>query len=556
MSKWTVARALFVFAGAIHSGGAGAIDLLTVVEQSTDHDADLAASRAGSRAAGEAVPKARAALLPQLVGGWGRAYNRTDTEGLPKTSYWQNGWTVALTQPVFDWSRWTTYKQADFIQARGSLELARAQQSSMLRAVQVYFDELAAEDELTRANDYAAELERHLDGVRRRRKAGEATVIDVQEAEAAREQAQSQEQDARDDLRLKRLTLEHITGQPFGGLSRLSDAAAMPGLHPDDMESWALQAEAHDYTVQLKQIDRRIAELEVEKARAARLPVVNLTASHTPAGAASGYIRPTTTTTAMLSVTIPIFEGGATSASIDEKSALLDEAQDKLLAATRSAGASAREYWSRFRAGVARVESLSRLVQSSRAALSATQVGYRVGSRASIDVLRASDAFFANRRDLIRARYATVVALLQLKASTASLNLDQVARVNELLLDADSGQAVEFADTRRAVVQANLERAEVGTDARRVTVDGSGQRVVARTETQSVAAGVQLRPASISAGVARMAGGAEVVQVSADAERPAAVAGLDGQGAKAGPDAPRSAIDAAVQRALTAIRQQ
>jgi outer membrane protein len=330
----------------------------------------------------------------------------------------------------------------------------------------------------------------------------------------------------------------------------------MPGLHPDDMESWALQAEAHDYTVQLKQIDRRIAELEVEKARAARLPVVNLTASHTPAGAASGYIRPTTTTTAMLSVTIPIFEGGATSASIDEKSALLDEAQDKLLAATRSAGASAREYWSRFRAGVARVESLSRLVQSSRAALSATQVGYRLGSRASIDVLRASDAFFANRRDLIRARYATVVALLQLKASTASLNFDEVARVNELLLDAASGQAVEFADTRRAVAQANLERAEVGTDARRVTVEGSGQRVVARAETQSVAAREQPRPASIGAGVARMAGGAEVVQVSADAERRAAVAGLYGQSAKAGSDAPGSAIDAAVQRALTSIRQQ
>ncbi|MFP3562426.1 TolC family protein, partial [Paraburkholderia sp. SIMBA_049] len=71
------------------------------------------------------------------------------------------------------------------------------------------------------------------------------------------------------------------------------------------MEIWAAQAEAHDYAVQLKQIDRRVAELEVEKARAGRLPVVNVTASHTPAGAASGYVRPTTTNTAMLSVTIP-----------------------------------------------------------------------------------------------------------------------------------------------------------------------------------------------------------------------------------------------------------
>ena len=58
----------------------------------------------------------------------------------------------------------------------------------------------------------------------RRQSAGEATVIDLQEAEAAREQAQLQQLDARSDLELRRLSLEHITGQPFVALSRLSDA--------------------------------------------------------------------------------------------------------------------------------------------------------------------------------------------------------------------------------------------------------------------------------------------------------------------------------------------
>ncbi|CAB3644475.1 TolC family outer membrane protein [Paraburkholderia rhynchosiae] len=538
MNKRTMAGALLVFTGVAYAGAAAAVDLLTVVEQSTDHDADLAAFRAGSRAAGEAVPKARAALLPQLAGGWGRAYNSTVTEGIPNTHYWQNGWTVALTQPVFDWNRWTTYKQADFVQARGAVDLARAQQTTILRAVQTYFDELAAEDELTRADDYTAALDGHLDELRRRRRAGEATVIDVQEAEAAREQARSQQLDARDDLQLKRLALEHITGQRFAGLSRLSHAAGMPALHPDDMESWTSQAEAHDYPVQLKQIDRRIAELEVEKARAARLPVVNLTASHTPAGAASGYIRPTTTTTAMLSVTIPIFEGGATSANIDEKLALEDKAQDELVAATRLAGASAREYWSRFRAGVARVEALSRLVQSSLAALNATKVGYRVGSRASTDVLRASDAFFANRRDLIRARYATVVALLQLKAAAASLNLDEVARVNELVLNVADGQAVRRMDVRHAAVDAKVERAVVGAEVPRAAVEAKAERAAVEAEVERAVVGAGVQRAAVGAGIERAVAGSDI---------PLAVVGGDAQPA---------AIDAAVQRALASIRQQ
>ncbi|MFM0649095.1 TolC family outer membrane protein [Paraburkholderia bryophila] len=420
---------------------AAAVDLSTVVEQATDHDADLAAFRAGSKAAQQALPKARAGFLPQVAGGWGRAYNSTVMEGFPRNTYWQNGWSVTLTQPVFDWSRWTVYKQADVIAARGVLEVASAQQSSIVQAVRAYFDELAAEDELTRANDYAMALDLHFDQLRRRQAAGEATVIDLQEADAAREQAQLQQQDARSELQLKRLALEQLTGQPFAALSRLSDSAAMPRLDPVDGENWASQAETHDFRVQLKQIDRRLAELEVEKARARHLPVVNLSASHTPAGAASGYSRPTTTTTAMLSITIPLFEGGETTAIVDEKLALEDKAQDELLAAQRVASATARENWSRVRNGAARVDSLTRLMRTSRAALDATQVGYKVGSRTSTDVLRASDALYSTRRDWIRARYATIVALLQLKAATAALDFDEVERVNGLLVRAGGGAA-------------------------------------------------------------------------------------------------------------------
>jgi outer membrane protein len=423
-----------VLACAAHSGDANAVDLLTVAGQAVDHDADLAASRAGSKAARQAVPKARAALLPHIEGGWGRAYNSIKTEGFPDESYWQNGWTVSLTQPVFDWSLWTTYRQADFVGARGAVDAARAEQSAILQAVRAYFDELAAEDEWARANDYSAALELHLDQLHRRQAAGEATVIDLQEAEAAREQAQLQQQDARSELELRRLSLEHITGQPFAPLSRLSDAATMPRLSPESRDNWVAQAEAHDYLVQMKQIDQRIATLEVEKARSKHLPVVSVTASHTPAGAGAGYARPTTTSTAMLSVTIPIFEGGETDAIIDESLALEDKARDELLGATRVAGATARENWSRCRDGVARVESLTKLVQTSRATLSATQIGYKAGSRTSADVLRASESLYSTRRDLIRARYAAIVALLQLKAATATLDLDEVARVNGLLM--------------------------------------------------------------------------------------------------------------------------
>ncbi|HXZ07622.1 MAG TPA: TolC family outer membrane protein [Paraburkholderia sp.] len=428
--SWSTCLALACFA---YTCDGSATDLLTVVEQSIDHDADLAAARAGARAAQQAKPAARAALLPQLMGGWGRAYNSTSVQDMPRNTYWQNGWTVSLTQPVFDWSRWTAYRQADFVEARGAVEFAQAQQRLILQAVRTYFDVLAAQDELTRARDYTAALDSHLDQLRHRQASGEATVIDLREAEAAREQAQLQQQDAGNDLRLRQLTLEQMTGQPVSGLSRVADSARLPRLEPDDPQAWATQAEAHDYLVQLRQVDWRIAKLEIEKRRAERFPVVSLTASHTPAGAASGYASPTTTTTAMLSISIPIFTGGATQARVDESLALEEKAQGELLSSIRAAGATARESGTRLRAGIARIDALRRLVQTSGAALDATKLGYRVGSRESADVLRASEIYYTSRRDLIRARYEVLLALLQLKAAVAELDVDAVAQVNQLL---------------------------------------------------------------------------------------------------------------------------
>ncbi|SAL26875.1 hypothetical protein [Caballeronia concitans] len=50
---------------------ARADDLIAIVQQALDHDAELGQARAGYEAAKQAVPIARAALLPQIVGGWG-----------------------------------------------------------------------------------------------------------------------------------------------------------------------------------------------------------------------------------------------------------------------------------------------------------------------------------------------------------------------------------------------------------------------------------------------------------------------------------------------------
>jgi outer membrane protein len=415
------------------ASGARAMDLLDTVQDTLDHDATLAAARDAYRAAAQAVPKARSALLPRVEGGWGRAYNGIATEGFPNTSYWQNGWTVALTQPIFDWARWSAYRQADYVVARGQLETASAGQDAIQRAAQAYFDALAAADEVARASGYLRALDAHLALLNRAKTAGEATLVDLREAEASRAEANLQLLDAEDQQRLARLALERLTGEPAGALAPLPATGAMPTLEPADVEPWVTQAQARGYPVQIREVALEIAKLDTEKARAGHYPTVDLQVTHTPAGAGGGYVRPTTTTTAMLAVSIPIFSGGETTARVTEANALEDKARDELAGAVRDAEAAARDDWLRVMSGKARIVAMGESVRSAEAALDATRIGFRVGSRSSSDVLRATESLYAGRRDLIRSRYNTVLALLKLLSDSASLNLDEVGRLNALL---------------------------------------------------------------------------------------------------------------------------
>ncbi|KIG03583.1 type I secretion outer membrane protein, TolC family [Burkholderia sp. MR1] len=411
---------------------ARADDLIAIVQQALDHDAELGQARAGYEAAKQAVPIARAALLPQIVGGWGRAYNRIDMDGFPRQKYWQNGWMVTVSQPLFDWSKWTAYRQADFVVAQGAVDFAGAQQASILRAVRAYFDELAAEDEVKRAADYLAAIQAQVDQVRRKRAAGEATVIDQYEADTALEQAQLQQVDAAQELAVKRRAVEQVTGRPFAALAQLPPEMALPKLAEGE-ESWIEQAKTRGYEVQSKQLGLEIARFDTSKARAANYPVVSVTGSYTPAGAASGYARPTTTTTGMLQIQIPLFSGGEIQARVGQSLALEDKAKQGYLLASTQAEASARDNYAKYIREQQKTGSLRHLVESARETLQATQVGFKVGSRASSDVLRALDTLYTARRDLLRSRYAALVAFLQLKADVATLSEEDIAEMSAKL---------------------------------------------------------------------------------------------------------------------------
>lgn len=428
-----VAWALLVAAAVVNAPPARAADLLAVVMQAVDRDADLAQAGDDAAIARFAVSEARGSLLPRVDVGWARAYNQISVDGYPRVTYWQSGWTVQLTQPLFDWSRWVEYRKAGAADEGGRLRVAERMQTAILQASAAYFDELAAEDELARASAYAAAVADQQALTTRLRTAREATAIDQREVDALLDAAQLEQADARDKVQTQRRVLERLTGRPFASTPPREAGRlrfALPCIVPDDPQPWIDQARAMNYRVQSAQIDVHKADLDVEAARAQRYPVVNLNADVTPAGAAGGYSRPSTTAVAMLSIVVPLYRGGEINARVGKARAGRDKADHALLAAVRAAESSAADGYARVDRGRARVERLAKLADANRARLDATRIGFRTGSRTNMDVLRAIDALYAGQRDLLRAHYDTMKAFLELKASTATLGLDDIAAMN------------------------------------------------------------------------------------------------------------------------------
>lgn len=89
-------------------------DLVTVYKDAVDNNADLAAARANFEAQREAVPQARAGLLPQINGGASANDTRTKLDQPSATSS-RSGivYQASLSQPIFRADRWFQLKAAE-----------------------------------------------------------------------------------------------------------------------------------------------------------------------------------------------------------------------------------------------------------------------------------------------------------------------------------------------------------------------------------------------------------------------------------------------------------
>jgi outer membrane protein len=436
-----------------------------VYKRALQNDPIIREAEANRLATRENRPQARADLLPQLTGSAALQQSDSDissTQPFPVdlddpsrgevpvsgTRYEDDvrtqRFSLRLTQTLFRWDRWLALKRADKQVAQAEVEFKAAQQDLLARTAQRYFDVLAAEDTLEAAQATLDAFGRQLEQADKRFEVGLIAITDVQEARAARDQASAAVIAAKRSLATSREFLRELTGDAFGQLAQPGEDMPLRTPSPDSEEAWVAAALGQNLALISARLETDIAKEDIGIARAGHLPSIDIVAessrSEDEDGIGRSVRRGVTSPTFPegevnsdvigLQLTVPIFSGGATQSVVRQRVYLHRAARERSERTARETERQARDAYLGVLSEMSRVQALKQAVASSQTALQATEAGFEVGTRTTVDVLESRRNLFDAQTNYARSRYDYIINLLRLKISTGNLSETDLQEVN------------------------------------------------------------------------------------------------------------------------------
>jgi outer membrane protein len=405
--------------------------LKQIYQQALQNDHAFQAAKAQLEAGREAPNLGRAALLPQVNGQAEVAKQQLDTTGTsPRASDTrETSYGVSLSQPLFNLSLWNAYKNSQVQGNLAEVQYLADQQALIIRTAQAYFDALKAVDNFNTAKAEEAALARQLEQTKQRFAVGLIAITEVHEAQAAYDAANAGKLLAQGQVGIAAEALEVLTGTSYQGLSPLKAKFPVQPPVPEARQAWVDMAMAQNHQLKAAQLQVESARYNLKAKTADHLPRVDASLNYQKGNSDGDLTAPTqlqldddsTRKTAAIRVTVPLFSGGATSASRRQATQQKYQAEELKLQTERDIVQAARSLHLSVLTGVSTVKARQQSIVSSQSALDATKAGYDVGTRDLVDLLRAQQSLFRAQRDYSDALYTYVLDSLRLKRAAGTL---------------------------------------------------------------------------------------------------------------------------------------
>ncbi|HSB96433.1 MAG TPA: TolC family outer membrane protein [Spongiibacteraceae bacterium] len=452
--------------------------LRDIYELALKNDGKLRIAEATFKANLETEQQARSHLLPQINGdaGYGATRREQDSKGLqvfgtgaannPFTFGTQNqstdistrnhGWGVGLSQQIFDLPAWFTFKSGRELSQQARAQFAADQQDLIVRVADAYFNVLRRWDSLQVSQSEERANKRQLDQAQQRFDVGLIAITDVDEARAAYDASVALRLTDEGDLATSYEVLTLLTGQSHANLWPLNKDFPVVDPAPAERTEWVQFALDNNYSLKAALFGMQAAQENATAKQMEHAPKVtgslgyqneHVNGSQDVDPESLFDIPPTsntTTKTAMLRLTVPIFSGGYTSSVQRQAYEQYNEALERKIDTERTIIQATRAKFIASSTDVQRAKARLQSIVSAQSALDATQAGYEVGTRNIVDVLQSQRTLYISKRDYANARYDYVIDMLRLKQFAGILSPQDIGDLNNWLVTPDSPMATTY----------------------------------------------------------------------------------------------------------------
>lgn len=435
-------------------GAVRAQSLMEAIEAARANDPRLKAAQAEFRAVQTSVDQARAGIRPVARFDVDRmeTHQRTLSTNSSITSSPVNEFptrtqVLSISQPIYRKDVFERMAQAETGVKQANFSLMAVEQDLLLRTTSAYLVLMASLDVRALAQAERETVGKALDSARERLLAGVGTIINQVDAQARFAVTQARVIEADNKVRDAQQALREITGRSFETVWGLRDDFQLEPPDPASIEQWLEAARAQNLELSARRALVEFARQDIERQRAGHYPSVNLLLQNTLRDgglALFGGSSKTRSTELSLKLSVPIFEGGLTSAAIKEAIHRHAKAQAELEGEERAVERAIRLHHEGVLAGIDLTQALRQSVDAQSKALEAKELSHRSGLITLLPVLDAQRDLYQARREYEQSRYEYVLNRLRLRQLIGALSDADLKLIDQ------SGSKVTIAATPAA----------------------------------------------------------------------------------------------------------
>ena len=418
-------------------------DLLDIYKEALQRDTQVSQAKAEAQAAHAGLSEATAALLPQIdvVGNLTKTRTNVIDAYNARGSNKQASGAINLSQTLWRHSSWANRSIAEKTATLKDLAYADAQQNLIVRVSNAYFNVLNAADTLKFQKANNAALKRQLSEANRRFNVGLIAQTDKLEAQAAYDLSNAAVIAAENELINSKSEIRMLIGREIdvNKLAKIDESKFAASSVSNDLIKITKKAEENNLALQQAVISRDIAKDNITLARSGHEPTLDFNAraqtgytEYDTQVAQAGFVDNNSWAHSVgLTLNIPIFHGGATSAAVDKAQANYIYAQEGLEKAHRTLLTNVSNSYNNVNAAISSVTAYNNYKVSADSALSATKAGYEVGTRTMTDVLNASQNLYDAMQKSAQARYTYILSRLSLLYAQGDLKVEHIDQINQ-----------------------------------------------------------------------------------------------------------------------------